>query len=326
MKAKAILALILCCAFWGISFPVIKALMIELEQRTPAGSSFHFSSWVQMSRFLIAAVIMLCLTWKISRPGRLELRQGCLIAFWGGLGMWLQAYGLAYTEASTSAFLTQAYCVFLPIWVSLRDRKSPGKNIIVATCLVLLGGAILAGVRPDHFKIGRGELATLASAFLFTFQILTLENPKYADNRGRSVTLVMCVVVFILFLPISLVTAPHPLDVIASARSFSVFTLVIILALVCTVGAYLLMNTWQRHVTSTQAGLIYTTEPVFTAWYALFLPGMLAGLMGHPYANETLTSQLLIGGGLILLANFIVVAAMRNTDEKTTPKTEKESA
>ena len=63
------------------------------------------------------------------------------------------------------------------------------------------------------------------------------------------------------------------------------------------------MNTWQRKVSATEAGLIYTTEPVFAAGYALFLPVMLAGLIGHAYPNETLTPSLLIGGSLVLLAN-----------------------
>ena len=74
------------------------------------------------------------------------------------------------------------------------------------------------------------------------------------------------------------------------------------------------MNTFQRHVTSTEAGLIYTTEPVFTAFYALFLPGLLASLMGHPYANESLTTKLLIGGSLILAANLIVIYAMKKRE------------
>ena len=57
-----------------------------------------------------------------------EVRQGFAIAMWGGAGMWLQADALAYTEASTSAFLTQAYCIILPlialmVWMGIGSQS-----------------------------------------------------------------------------------------------------------------------------------------------------------------------------------------------------------
>ena len=71
----------------------------------------------------------------------------------------------------------------------------------------------------------------------------------------------------------------------------------------CSVGAYGLMNTWQRRIPATEAGLIYTTEPVFTALYCLFLPALLAIPAGVDYPNESLTLPLMAGGGLIVAAN-----------------------
>ena len=74
------------------------------------------------------------------------------------------------------------------------------------------------------------------------------------------------------------------------------------------------MNTYQRYVSSTEAGLIYTTEPVFAACYALVLPSLIASLIGHPYANEALTIKLIIGGSLIIVANLIVILAMKKRE------------
>ena len=68
------------------------------------------------------------------------------------------------------------------------------------------------------------------------------------------------------------------------------------------------MNHWQPRVTSTQAGLIYATEPVFASAWALFLPGWYSGFAGIAYANERLTWQLFAGGGLILIANLLLIA------------------
>ncbi|BDS08152.1 multidrug transporter [Oceaniferula spumae] len=310
MNTKAIFGLILCCAFWGVSFPVIKAMMIELRDQSPEASTLFFSSWVQAARFLLAGIFMFFLTVRLTKPTVGEIHQGLLLAFWGGIGMWLQADGLAYTEASTSAFLTQSYCIFLPLWAAIRHRKLPGKPVIISVLLVIVGGAILAGVRPNHLHLGRGEITTIASAVFLTFQILVLEKPKFSTNRGRSVTLVMCFGIAAIFLPATFLTAPDVDAVINMGNSISVIALLTVLAIVCTVGSFSLMNTYQRHVSSTEAGLIYTTEPVFAACYALFLPSILAGLMGHHYANERLSSQLLIGGSLIVIANLVIIHAM----------------
>lgn len=251
------------------------------------------------------------LTLRVSFPNQSEIKQGLTLAFWGGIGMWLQADGLAYTHASTSAFLTQSYCVLLPLWTTIQLRKPPEKSTILAVMCVITGGAILAGVSMDNMMLGRGELATIASAVFFTFQILTLEKPEYKNNRGSSVTLVMCTGIAVIFLPITWFTAPSPEAIIHPIKSVSIVALITLLSIVCTVGAFWLMNAWQRHVTATQAGLIYTTEPVFAACYALFLPSILAGLMGHPYANESLTTQLITGGSLVIAANLIVLYTLK---------------
>lgn len=311
---KAILALVLCAAFWGVSFPVIKAVMIELNEASNSSNTLFFSSWIQLSRFSLAAIILVFLTLRIAAPNKSEIKQGITLAFWGGIGMWLQADGLAYTEASTSAFLTQSYCVLLPLWAAIRHKRPPKKTTILAVAFVTAGGAVLAGITMDNLKIGRGELATLASAVFFTFQILTLEKPEYAKNRGRSITLVMCAGIAIIFLPITLLTAPSPADILTPATSPSIITLIATLSIICTIGSFWLMNAWQRHVTATEAGLIYTTEPVFAACYALFMPSILANLMGHAYANESLTTRLILGGSLILTANLIIILAMKKRE------------
>jgi drug/metabolite transporter (DMT)-like permease len=66
------------------------------------------------------------------------------------------------------------------------------------------------------------------------------------------------------------------------------------------------MNHWQPRVSAVEAGMIYTTEPVFTAFYALFLPVWISRIAGMDYANESLTGSLLVGGMLIVAANMLM--------------------
>jgi drug/metabolite transporter (DMT)-like permease len=298
--------LILACALWGLSFPVVKVLHLEQTSRMPGVGSEFLAAWIQVARFGMGALILVPFAWRRGGPTRLELQQGLWLALWGGLGMALQADGLAHTAASTSAFLTQAYCVILPLVACLRLRRAPDGRTVVATALVMTGGAILSGVRPGDLRIGRGELETLVAALFFTMQILTLENPKYRENRGTPVTFLMCAGIAVLFLPISALIAPEVGMLVTAGASWASFGLIAVLAVFCSVGAYLLMNVWQPKVSATEAGLIYTTEPVFTAGYVLFLPAMIAAICGTGYANESLTKAMVSGGGLILAANVLM--------------------
>lgn len=155
-------------------------------------------------------------------------------------------------------------------------------------------------------RIGRGEIETLLAAVLFTLQILTLENPKYQSNRGLPVTMVMFSGIALLFVPITWFVAPSFDACIQAGASIPSLAIVVALALPCSVGAYLLMNIWQPKVSATEAGLIYSTEPVFTAAYVLFIPTMLGVFIGTEYHNESFTLALGIGGGLIVLANAMM--------------------
>ncbi len=301
-----VIFLILTCAFWGLSFPVMKALHLEQAARLPGAGTPFLSAWMQVARFGSAALILLPFVARGPRPTRLELRQGLWIAWWGGLGMGIQADGLAHTDASVSAFLTQGYCIFLPLWACLKQRRPPGVRVLLATLLVLIGGAVLSGIRLDHLRLGRGELETILAAFLFTFQILILEDPQYAATRSMAVTFVMFVGITALFVPITLVLATQPLDCLTAGASWPACGMILVLASFCSVVAYLLMNTWQPRVSATEAGLIYTTEPVFTAIYVLFVPAMLGTLIGNTYSNETLTASLVFGGSLIVAANGLM--------------------
>jgi drug/metabolite transporter (DMT)-like permease len=298
--------LIIACALWGLIFPLVKVLHLEQTARMPGISSLFLASWLQFARFGLGAVILAPFLIGRGRATRLEIRQGLVLAFWGGTAMWLQADALAHTEASTSAFLTGAYCIFLPFWTCLRLKQRPETRVVVATLMVLVGGAVLSGLRPGHLQLGRGEIETLAAALLFSFQILALENPRYEENRGLSVSFIMFLGIAILFIPVTLTGAPRLIDCVTPGASVQAFVLIAGLTLFCSVGAYLLMNVWQPRVSATEAGLIYTAEPAFTAIYVLFLPALLGGFIGGSYPNETLSRQLLIGGSLIVAANVLV--------------------
>lgn len=307
IRPTAIALLVLATALWGISFPAMKALTLAQQELVPAADSWFFASLGVTYRFAVSAVVMLALCARSrSRITRLEWSQGIGLGLFSGGGMLLQMDGLAHTEASTSAFLTQCYCLLIPLWVAVRDRRAPAARVLVSCALVMGGVAVLAGVDWQELRLGRGEVETLLASVLFTGQILWLERPRYARNNVNHFSLVMFAVMALLGLPVAAVTAPQPADWLGAYRTSGTIGLLVILALFSTLGGFLLMNRWQRHVTATEAGLIYCCEPVFASLLALFLPAWFSRWVGIAYANEWLTGSLLVGGGLITVANGLL--------------------
>ena len=308
-RLKAIQMLVLCCALWAVSFPTTKALALAQQALVPGANSWFLASLLVVFRFALAALGMALLSVRTVRDvTRPEIWQGLGLGFFGGAGILLQVDGLAHTSASVSAFLTQGYCVFIPLWVALRGRRWPGPRIFLACALVMAGAAFLAGLDWGHLRLGRGEFETLLSSVFFAGQILWLERPGFAQNNVNHFSAVMFAVMTLMALPVTLLTTRQPADWARAFSTGATLGFLAILILVCTFGGYLLMNHWQRRVTATEAGLIYCLEPVFASALALILPAVFSRCAGIDYANERLTASLLIGGGLITAANVLVQA------------------
>jgi drug/metabolite transporter (DMT)-like permease len=307
LRRKALQMLLLCTAFWALSFPVMKALTLAQQNLLPGAGTWFISSLCVMLRFLIAGLLMLLVSpASVKTLTRRELEQGLWLALFVSAGNCLQMDGLAYVPASTSAFLTQLYCVLIPLWVAATRQRFPGMKILTCSALVLGGMAILANLNVFALRLGRGELETLAASVMYTAQILCLDNPRYAANRPRSLTTIMLLAMGLFTLPLVAVTAPGLAQCIHVYSTIPTCGLLGLLVLVCSIVPFLLMNRWQREVTATEAGLVYCAEPVVTSLLALFLPGWFSLWAGVNYPNEQVTTRLLIGGGFITVANILL--------------------
>jgi drug/metabolite transporter (DMT)-like permease len=301
--ALATLGLIGACFFWGLGFPLTKAYALRAQVEAPGASSWFVMSALLAVRFLAAAACTALFLFR--RPRKLELEQGLWLGVFTGAGLVFQADGMAYTEASTSAFLTQGYVLFLPVVSAVAGRRFPEARVIVAVVAIVLGLTVLARFDPHKLALGRGELETLIASMLFGLQILWLSREKYAQNRTAPVTLIFFLVIGAGTLPLAWLTA-RPSDIAAIAGSAEVWVLFTLLTLLSTLVAFGLMNRSQPHVPPAEAGVIYGAEPLFASAFALFLPEMITPLAGITYENEALTSRLLIGGGLVTIANLVL--------------------
>lgn len=330
LHTRAVLGLLLANLFWGLSFPLIKGLLLLQEALRPGTPAWFHSALALFPRFFLATIVLI--GWHLVRVRRLdftqgEWRQGVILGLFASGGMLLQSDGLHYTAASTSAFLTQLYAILIPLYVAWRTRRNPGLAVWVSAGLVLVGVGILGQFNVQTFSLGRGEAETLLSSLFFMGQILWLDRSEYAANRAVPLTLIMFGTEALIFLGTAWVVAPgQSLVTVAAAlgtfaQSGAWFGITMALMLLCTLGAFSLMNIWQPKIPATQAGLLYCVEPIFGSIKALFLPAWLSVWVGINYANEQATWTLLVGGGLITIANVWVQFASRPRRAPSLPVT-----
>lgn len=307
-RVRATWILLGCCVLWGLSFPLSKAIEITQRAVLPQASSWFLATQALAVRFGFAALLLaLANARTLPQLTRLELQQGVGIGFFGGIGIVLQIDGLAYTSASTSAFLTASYVVIVPLLLALRTRQIPSWPVLAACGIAMSGMAVLSGIDWQTFRIGRGEAETILGSCVFALQILWLERPRFAANNTLHSTVVMFTTTTLVCLPVAFATQTGGSDWGVALRAPGVPTFILALTFLCTLVTFTMMNRWQRHVGATAAGLIYATEPIFTSLCAFFLPAWLSDYGGFRYPNEELHRALLLGGVLITLANLVLL-------------------
>jgi len=299
--------LALASLYWGLSFPLIKAITLLNHALVPDAGTWFIACAAMAPRFILAAALLLALRGRRQgAPTHSEIRQGVGMGAFAAMGTLLQTDGLQFTAASTSSFLTQLTAILVPTWIALRHRRNPGAVVWGCCALVMVGVAVLGHFDWGTLRLGRGEWETLLCAVFFTGQILWLERKEFAGNRPATVSLVMFALQAVLFAVLAVATAPRAGALLAPWESPAWVALTLVLAAVCTAGAFSIMTRWQPKISATEAGLIYCTESLFASVFVLFVPALISALARVEYVNEHATGSLVVGGSLITLANIVV--------------------
>ncbi len=309
LHGKAVRVLGLTTVFWSLSFPLVKAITIVQGGLLPTSSSWFHAGLTAFVRFAVSGVVVAMMSARSMRGFTSgEWWQGIGLGVFASGGILFQMDALSHTSASTSAFLTQGFCIVVPIIVALRDRKLPGARLLVALVFLMAGVAVLSNFNVHTLRLGRGETETLIAAIFFAGQIIWLERPIFAANNTERFSVAMFATMALISAPIVVGTWNSPRDVWVCYSTPSILFLAGAVTVFCTIIAFVYMNKWQRCVPSTEAAIIYGAEPVFASILALFLPGIISKLARIDYPNERLTTQLLAGGALVVGANILLQA------------------
>ena len=255
------------------------------------------------------------------------------------IGMMLQVSGLATIPASRSGFLTSLAVVVTPLMSSLFQRRKPRWTSIAGAAISVVGVCVLTEMvtlnqhslafAEDAFSRWRiGDTLTLVAVIFFSFQIVLLDTlGKRMDTLlvtpSMFATAATLAIVTFLLLSGGAESSPTSDSVAQSQQNATwwklatgppFLSLVAVLSVFSSLIAFAWMNKYQPRITATQAAVVYTLEPLFALVWALFLPAILAPLINVDYANEQVSSELFIGGGLLVVANLVAMFPGRKTE------------
>jgi drug/metabolite transporter (DMT)-like permease len=273
---QADLSLALVALVWGSTFVVVKRALSEI-------STVYFLAL----RFGLASVCMLLIFMPaFIRSGRATVRKGLQGGAAAGLLLWLgyllQTFGLKFTTAGKSGFLTGLYIVLVPPLGALVYGRWPQPRELAA--IVIAGAGMVVMTFPSisgKIAVNLGDLLTVGCAVAFAGHILVLSH--YAQ-RGQ----VQAVALGQIMTAALLSTGSLLLERPAARWSSKVIFALVLTAIFATAVAFAIQTWGQRYTTATRTALIFALEPVFALATAVLV------------GNEPLTASALTGGALIM--------------------------
>jgi drug/metabolite transporter (DMT)-like permease len=272
---QADLTLAFVAFMWGTTFVVIKNALPDI-------STVYFLAL----RFAIGTVCMLPLFFRgirsTGQPWWRGLPSGSAVGIFLWLGFILQTFGLRFTSASHSGFLTSLYIVGVPFAGALLYRKWPGRFELFG---VMLAGAGIAWLtKPpggEPFRLNGGDLLTIGCAVAFAFHIVVLGHiARTARVEAVAIgQIASAAILSALSLPFEPPQVKWTGEVVSG---------LLITGVLATAAAFALQTWVQKYTSATRAALIFSLEPVFSLLTAAAVGG------------ERLTLGTLGGGALIL--------------------------
>jgi drug/metabolite transporter (DMT)-like permease len=277
--------LIFATAIWGSTFVVVQDGINSMPM-------MMFMGW----RFVVATAAMMIMRPQALRMSAATFRKGLYIGIALFLGYITQTYGLYYTSASVSGFITGMFVVLTPIAAGIvykmRIHWSGWAGVALAT--VGLGFISLKG-----WSFGVGEAWTLLGALFFSFQIMWLSRWATPET-SYSIAIVQVATTMVGFFVCGLFS-----DGIVMPPNRDVWFSIIFLAVFASAIAFFIQTWAQSHMDPTRAAVILSFEPVF------------AGIFGVVLAGDHITARILIGAVLILSAIYLVELAPRKSEAVT---------
>ena len=274
-KLRADLYLLGITVIWGSSFIAVKIAL-------------NFSSPLLFLtlRFFLASIILFILFRKlILKLDKDTLRAGIIMGGLLGIGFGAQTYGLDYTTASKSAFVTGTFVVMVPLFSIVFEKIIPRKLLWVGVFLAIIGLYFLTS--PEGNSFNYGDRFTAVGAVAFAAHTVSLQIYSKRHDFIQLTFLQLFVTALIGVLTTVLFETPR------FEINITLLSIIIGTALLPTVLNFYILTKYQRYTSSTRAAIIYSFEPVAAALIAYIILGEVLGIRG-------VIGGALIFGGMII--------------------------
>lgn len=288
-EKRASLELILAGFFWGFGFI---GTVWALKDLAPAAIIFYRF----FGAFLVTAIYLLWakIDFKIIMH---EFRLSVGAGFWLAATLLPQTWGLKYTTATNSAFITILYVLIVPLLATSFQKVPLPRSHWLLTLAALAGVAMM--VQLQSLTMNWGDLLTLFCALMAAFHILFVE--KVAPKSLN---------MFILNGFQALWCALFTLPLLYFGGSWDLFAIsnqafwgMIALTFGSSLLAFYLQFRAQKFVSASTASLLFLLESPFSALLAYFL------------LSERLTPLQMLGGVIIFISCAL---ALRLSPSKST--------
>ncbi len=292
-------ALLLITLIWGGTFALIKNALNDISPTLFLALRFGTASLL-LFPFLYAQLK------KISKE---TLIAGSILAIFFFLGFQFQTIGLNFTTATKSGFITGTFVVIIPILQTLIEKRKPRIHNIFGVALVFIGLIFLSskGENIFHFleefgaDFNIGDLLTLICAILFAFQVVYVDifTKKYPYMPLVFIQLFISAIGGMLA---AILLPSFGLEQTKFVLNFNVVSAILYTSIFASIIAISIQLKYQKVVSPTKAGIIYSFEPIMAASIAYLL------------LSEKITNFGLIGGAFIF-AGLLVSEIFSKKDE-----------
>lgn len=277
-QRKADMMLVLATAFWGISNCLTAICLRNMQPLTL--NAFRF-----LTAFLVLGVVF---RKRIVRASRETLKYSLFV----GLSLVMvyvgATYGVLYTSVSNAGFIGAMTVLFTPVFEFLIYRKRPGKKFTFALLLCLIGIALLT--LNETLKPALGDVICLLVPTFYAVDLMLTEkavSKPEVDPIALGVCELIVVGVVMLVLSLFLETPGLPTTPVVWASA-------LFLGIFCSGICFIIQSVEQQFTTASHAGLIFTLEPVFSAFFAFFLLDERLGVKGYIGAALMLVSLVIM--------------------------------
>ena len=244
-------------------------------------------------RFLLAAVLLAVIAGGPAAIGR-EMRRGVPLVVLAGGGQaaigGLSLSALRYIPAATMIFLFYTYPAWVTVISALRGKEPLTGRRVLALGFSLVGIAVMVGLPgTGGASVGLpGVLLALAGALLYALYIPMI------DHLGRELPPALTATFATSGAAMILALAAVTTGAFAARQPAVVWLMVVLLAVVCTVIAFIAFLRGLAAIGPVRTAIVSTVEPF---WGALLASVVLA----QPLSPRTLTGGVLVAAAVVIL-------------------------